>query len=199
VIARWLRQGFSRVAGPAVAALARSGLTPNQLTLAGLAMAWIAGGLIVAGWPVAAAVCVLACGLLDALDGELARHGARATPFGAFLDSIADHYGDVAIYLGIAWIGLAGSEPLVVLLVLVAMFGSVAGSHIRSRAGMLGMDTKEVGIFTRAERIVVIAFGLAAGSLAAAMLVLAIGNNLTALQRLVSVLSYEKQKETGER
>ncbi len=196
MLSRWLRARFAAIVAPLVAALSRAGMTANQLTLAGLALAWIAGGLIVTGWRVPAAVCVLACGLLDALDGELARAGGRETPFGAFLDSIADHYGDAGIYLGLAWLGLAAGEPLIVLLVLVAMFGSLTGSHIRSRAGMLGIDTKDVGVFTRAERVVVIAAGLASGWLDAAMILLALGNNVTALQRLLSVLSYAKERKT---
>jgi len=188
VLSRWLRRWSPRILGPLVAALARLGVSPNQVTLAGLAAAWISGALIVMDRPILAGVVILASGLLDAIDGELARASGREMPLGAFLDSVADHYGDVAIYLGIAWVGIADGEPFLVFFVLLAMFGSIAGSHIRSRAGMLGIETKDVGLFTRAERILVLAFGLLTGLLVPALVVLAVGNNLTALQRLAHVI-----------
>jgi phosphatidylglycerophosphate synthase len=189
VLSRWLRRWSPRILGPLAAALARLGISPNQATLAGLALAWLCGALIAIGLPQLAGAAILASGLLDALDGEIARAGGRETALGAFLDSIADHYGDVAIYLGLAWVGLADGEPFLVFFVLLAMFGSIAGSHIRSRAGMLGIETKDVGLFTRAERILVLAFGLLTGYLVPALVVLAAGNNLTALQRLAHVIS----------
>ena len=188
MLSRWLRRWSPRILGPLVAALARLGVSPNQVTLAGLAAAWISGALIVMDRPILAGVVILASGLLDAIDGELARASGREMPLGAFLDSVADHYGDVAIYLGIAWVGIAEGEPFLVFFVLLAMFGSIAGSHIRSRAGMLGIETKDVGLFTRAERILVLAFGLLTGLLVPALVVLAVGNNLTALQRLAHVI-----------
>ena len=189
MLSRLLRRWSPRLLGPLVGALARIGLGPNQVTLAGLALAWLSAVLIVAGWPMLAGAAILASGFLDALDGELARASGRETALGAFLDSIADHYGDVAIYLGLAWVGIADGEPFLVFFVLLAMFGSIAGSHIRSRAGMLGIETKDVGLFTRAERILVLAFGLLTGYLVPALVVLAAGNNLTALHRLAHVIS----------
>src|SRR5205823_10879334 len=119
----------------------------------------------------------------------IARASGRETALGAFLDSIADHYGDVAIYLGLAWAGIADGEPFLVFFVLLAMFGSIAGSHIRSRAGMLGIETKDVGLFTRAERILVLAFGLLSGYVVLATVLLAAGNNVSALQRLQYTLT----------
>ena len=189
MLSRLLRRWSPRLLGPLVGALARIGLGPNQVTLAGLALAWLSAVLIVAGWPMLAGAAILGSGFLDALDGELARASGRETALGAFLDSIADHYGDVAIYLGLAWAGIADGEPFLVFFVLLAMFGSIAGSHIRSRAGMLGIEAKDVGLFTRAERILVLAFGLLTGYLVPTLVVLAAGNNLTALQRLAHVIS----------
>jgi len=162
----------------------RARITPNQLTLAGLVLAIIAGVLAAIGSLSLAALVLLLSGFLDALDGELARQSDSQTPFGAFLDSISDHYGDFAVYLGIAWQMQRSGEHATVLLTLVAMFGSLVGSQIRSRAGMMGLDTKDVGIFTRAERIIVFVLGLLTGFLMPAIALLAFANNLSALQRL---------------
>jgi phosphatidylglycerophosphate synthase len=129
----------------------RAGITANQLTIAGLILAVISGVLIAGDQMVAAGLLLLLSGTLDALDGELARQGGSDSPFGAFVDSIADHYGDFAVYLGIAWSMIAGGDPLTAMLTIVALFGSVVGSHIRSRGGMMGLETKDVGVFTRAD------------------------------------------------
>ena len=184
MLSRLLRIWSPDLLRPIIRLLMRARITPNQLTLAGLVLAIIAGVLAAIGSLSLAALILLLSGFLDALDGELARQSDSQTPFGAFLDSISDHYGDFAVYLGIAWQMQRSGEHATVLLTLVAMFGSLVGSQIRSRAGMMGLDTKDVGIFTRAERIIVFVLGLLTGFLMPAIALLAFANNLSALQRL---------------
>ena len=184
MLSRLLRTWSPDLLRPIIRLLMRARITPNQLTLAGLVLAIIAGVSAAIGWLPLAAIVLLLSGFLDALDGELARQSESQTPFGAFLDSICDHYGDFAVYLGIAWQTLHSGEHATVLLTLVAMFGSLVGSQIRSRAGMMGLDTKDVGVFTRAERIIVLVLGLLTGFLMPAIALLAFANNLSALQRL---------------
>ena len=184
MLSRLLRTWSPDLLRPIIRLLMRARITANQLTLAGLVLAIIAGAFAAIGWLPLAAFILLLSGFLDALDGELARQSESQTPFGAFLDSICDHYGDFAVYLGIAWQTLHSGEHATVLLTLVAMFGSLVGSQIRSRAGMMGLDTKDVGVFTRAERVIVLFLGLATGFLMPAIALLAFANNLSALQRL---------------
>jgi len=184
MLSRLLRIWSPDLLRPIIRLLMRARITPNQLTLAGLVLAIFAGVLAAIGSLSLAALVLLLSGFLDALDGELARQSDSQTPFGAFLDSISDHYGDFAVYLGIAWQMQRSGEHATVLLTLVAMFGSLVGSQIRSRAGMMGLDTKDVGIFTRAERIIVFVLGLLTGFLMPAIALLAFANNLSALQRL---------------
>ena len=184
MLSRLLRIWSPDLLRPVIRLLMRARITSNQLTLAGLVLAIFAGVLAAIGSLSLAALVLLLSGFLDALDGELARQSDSQTPFGAFLDSISDHYGDFAVYLGIAWQMQRSGEHATVLLTLVAMFGSLVGSQIRSRAGMMGLDTKNVGIFTRAERIIVFVLGLLTGFLMPAIALLAFANNLSALQRL---------------
>ena len=184
MLSRLLRTWSPDLLRPIIRLLMRARITPNQLTLAGLVLAIIAGVSAAIGWLPLAGILLLLSGFLDALDGELARQSESQTPFGAFLDSIFDHYGDFAVYLGIAWQTLHSGEHATVLLTLVAMFGSLVGSQIRSRAGMMGLDTKDVGVFTRAERIIVLVLGLLTGFVMPAVAILAFANNLSALQRL---------------
>lgn len=190
MISRWARLWTPRLLRPLIGALIRAEITPNMLTLTGLASSVLAGVCAGLGWRLAAVLCLLISGILDSLDGELARQGSLQTRLGPFIDSIVDHYGDFALYLGIAWWALFSTpvNKLMALLVLVAMFGSVVGSQVRSRAGMLGIDTKEVGLFTRAERIILLVLGLATGWVTPALAVLALANNLSALQRVYHVL-----------
>jgi CDP-diacylglycerol--glycerol-3-phosphate 3-phosphatidyltransferase len=184
MLSRWLRTFAPDLLRPLIRALMLARVTPNQLTFAGLLAGVVAGICVAFGALELAALALLVSGLLDALDGELARQVGDASAFGAFLDSISDHYGDFAVYLGIVVFALHADEQAIVLLTVVAMFGSLVGSHIRSRAGMMGLETRDVGIFTRAERIIVLVMGLATGFVMAAVAVLAFANNVSALQRL---------------
>ena len=189
MLSRLLRTWSPDVLRPLIRVLEFARITPNQLTLAGLLLAVIAGMQVAIGNLQPAALLLFLSGFLDALDGELARQSHCASPMGAFLDSIADHYGDFAIYLGIALLALHSDDHAMVILTIVAMFGSLIGSHIRSRAGMIGLETKDVGVFTRAERIIVLVLGLATGLLMPSIALLAVANNVSALQRLGYVMS----------
>src|SRR5512141_2185987 len=100
MISRWIRTWNAQYLAPLAAGLNRAGISPDSLTLLGLA-AVAASGLLLGlehwGW----AVALLLLGqVFDSLDGELARARGQATPYGAFLDSVCDHYGDLAVYLG---------------------------------------------------------------------------------------------------
>jgi len=146
--------------------------------------------------PLPAGILLLLAGLCDSLDGALARQTSRVSPFGGFVDSISDHYGDFAIYLGLVWYGMQVADNAIVLLTVVAMFGSLVGSQIRSRAAMLGFDTKDVGLFTRAERVIVLTIGLCTGWTTVALALLALGNNASALQRLGYIVAQRTRVDT---
>lgn len=185
MLSRWIRTWYGKILNPLLWALHQMGATPDMLTIGGLAAHVIAGvlfGLGQLGWGLAA---LLFGQLLDTLDGELARTRALATPFGGFLDSICDHLGDFAVYLGLLAYCLSLNRNTEVLLIAVASFGSVFGSHVRSRAGMVGIDAKAIGVFTRFERTLVIAIGILINQLTIALWVLAILNNFSALQRML--------------
>jgi CDP-diacylglycerol--glycerol-3-phosphate 3-phosphatidyltransferase len=115
----------------------------------------------------------------------LARLSNHETHFGAFLDSIFDHCGDFAVYLGLLWLYLNNNSRTEVILIFLALFGSILGSQVRSRAGMMGIDTKTTGLFTRFERIFVLTIGLVTDKVIFALWVLAVMNNFSSLQRIV--------------
>ena len=188
MLSRWVRTWDSRLLGPLLGVLARAGLTPNMLTIFSLVCLILAGWVVANGYLLAGGVLLVIGGICDGLDGELARQTDRMTPFGGFLDSICDHCGDFAFSLGLLWLYLAAGAQTEIILVFVALFGSLFGSHVRSRAGMLGIETRDVGLITRCERILLWAIGIFTAHLPIALWALAVLNNVAALQRVAHVV-----------
>lgn len=194
MVSRWVRTWDSKVARPVLVFMRRVGITPNELTLGSLVLTVAAGTLFgfgLTGWAI---VVLVLGGLMDVLDGELARLTNSQTPLGSFLDSICDHYGDLALYLGFLWRFFANNNHLGIVLVLLALFGSVFGSHVRSRAGMVGIDLKRVGWFTRLERLLVMILGALFNQLVPAFFILAVMNNFSALQRIFSTIRASRRE-----
>jgi len=166
--------------------LAKMGVSPNALTvfgfLATLSVAWVlsTGRFFLGGF------LVLLSGSLDFLDGALARATGRSTKFGAFLDSTLDRFSDAALFLGLlAYYASQGSYHQI-LLVGAALTGSLITSYARARAEGLGLKD-EVGLFTRTERIVLLAIGLIANQMIVVLWIIAVLSNFTALQRIFHV------------
>ncbi|HLO18381.1 MAG TPA: CDP-alcohol phosphatidyltransferase family protein [Anaerolineales bacterium] len=195
MISRWIRTWYGAVLRPLLHFIARIGITANMLTIASLCVVIIAAILFAFGKIVLGAWILLLGGFLDGIDGELARVSGIKSPFGGFLDSICDHCGDFAIYLGLLLLSLQNNSIIDVILIFVASFASVFGSHVRSRAGMVGIDTKTIGIFTRAERNLVLIVGILICRTTLALWVLAIFNSFSALQRVVYTIYASRQRE----
>jgi CDP-diacylglycerol---glycerol-3-phosphate 3-phosphatidyltransferase len=157
--------GARRVASRSISGLARTRVTPSMLTAAGVSLCAIAAVLVYFQYKnewlfywLGAGVFVVGS-LLDILDGALARAGGKSTVFGAFLDSTTDRIGE-AFMLGAIADALAreGNETAF-LFVFAALAGSFLVSYTRSKAEALGLRG-DVGIGSRAERVVVITAGL---------------------------------------
>jgi CDP-diacylglycerol--glycerol-3-phosphate 3-phosphatidyltransferase len=185
MISRWIRTWYSALLGPFLHFIARFGITANILTVVSLLVVILAGILFAFNETFLGAWVLLFGGFLDGIDGELARVTGIKSPFGAFLDSICDHCGDFAIYLGLLFLYLQSYATAEIILIFVALFASVFGSHVRSRAGMLGIDTKTIGIFTRCERIFLLVIGILVGKVIIALWGLALFNSFSALQRVI--------------
>ena len=184
MLSRWARTWDSRLLAPLMLLLARLGVTPNGLTLTSLLMVVAAGVLLAFGYRVTGGLVFAFGVLLDGLDGELARATRRESRAGAFLDSICDHCGDFAVSVGLLVYVLNQGQVVTALLIVAALFGSMLGSQIRSRAGMLGIDTKDIGFFTRFERALLLGGGILLDQLLFAFIALAVLNNFSAFQRL---------------
>src|SRR5258707_15364112 len=180
----WVR----RRAEALMSAVGRVPLTPNQVTVVGLILTFIAAALAALGQLRWAGVVLIFAGTCDILDGALARSTKASYPYGAFLDSTLDRYSEGAIYLGLAAYFVTINGPFqrwLVLATLAALAGSFLVSYVRARAQSLGF-TCETGLFARPERVVVTVIGLIIGGpvLYGVVFLLAVVTNLTALQRI---------------
>lgn len=174
---------------PVARLLARLGLTPNLVTLIGLAIAGAGAYLIATGHWWGGGLIVLFAGAFDMFDGALARATGKASDFGALLDSTIDRVSEAVVLLGLLAFYLSSNDDLGSILVYVALVGSIMVSYMRARSEGLGIDCK-VGVMTRPERVVAIGTALIVGHwLPITMLVVlgAIGalTTVTAVHRLV--------------
>ena len=166
------------------------GLSPNQVSIFGIILA-VLSALTYWQWKlhsillILAPLLMLASGLLDALDGALARLYGEATNFGGFFDSLLDRYADAVIICGIILGGLTE-----VTWGLAALMGSLLVSYARARAEAAGVKMESVGLAERAERLVLLALASFLSfvwieALSWGVLVLAILTNLTVVQRAI--------------
>ena len=171
-----------------------------MLTWFGFLLALVTAVLIALGNLIAGGIMVLVAGYFDILDGALARRTNQASNFGAVLDSTLDRLSEGIVLLGIAALVLTtGRDSLFTLinrewavaLVVVTLIGSVLVSYIRARAEALGIECQE-GIFTRTERVVVMALCLLVNQIVIALALIAVLSFVTVGQRLFHV--YQKTK-----
>lgn len=180
----------NRLTRPVVQLLVRTSVTPDFLTWLGFLLTVGAGVVIYLGHPFVAGWVVLIAGFFDMLDGALARRINRMTSFGAALDSILDRLSESVLLLAVLVLYVRAGSELLALLTGAAIIGSFMVSYIRARAEGLGLELKE-GLFTRAERVVVLALGLLlnqfASVLAIAIGIIVVFSFFTAGQRLFLV------------
>ncbi len=184
-----------RLASRSVGGLARTRITPNALTAAGVTLCAVAAVLVyfeyrhelLFFWVGATAFVVGS--ILDILDGALARAGGMQTPFGAFLDSTTDRVSEGFMLGAIALVFHRDGNEIALAFAFAALAGSFLVSYTRARAEALGLRG-DVGIGSRAERVVVITAGLVLapwGVLQWAIYLLTVTAWFTVLQRVISV------------
>ena len=176
---------------PVVRILVRIPVAPNTMTWTGFLVVLGAAMLIFTGHLFAAGFVVLLAGFFDILDGALARSTKRTTRFGAVLDSTLDRLGEAVLLLSILLLYVREQTVVWVLLVGLALISSLLVSYIRARAEAQGVDC-QVGIFTRAERVVVLVLGLLLNQLLIALAVIVAFSSITISQRLVYVWQQTK-------
>jgi CDP-diacylglycerol--glycerol-3-phosphate 3-phosphatidyltransferase len=190
-----LRPALSRVTSPVGHALARTGVTPNTVTIIGTlgvvvgALAFYPFGKFLWG-----TVVITVFVLFDLFDGAVARVTGKTSRFGAFLDSNMDRVSDAAIFTGLI-LRFAGRDHNDMLLVCLALFCLISGalvSYARARAEGMGLNAT-IGVAERGERLIVslVAIGLAGLGvpyvLAAGLWLLSLASVVTVAQRYLAV------------
>ncbi len=179
----WLRV----VIDPMADAIARSGISPNALSVAGASFHVLVAWLLAEGRLLSAAVVLLVSSGIDGIDGTVARRTGQVSTFGAFLDSSLDRISEILVYLGLLLYAVRGSGTApAAWLVYLALTGSIMVSYTRARSEAVGFPTK-VGLATRFERMSLLWLGLLFGRLQIVLAIIAVGAWLTAGHRILDV------------
>ncbi len=205
-----VKQGYTdgtrRLASRYVTRLARTRVSPNALTTAGVLLCagaavlipfedrnkflfyWLAAALFIVG------------SILDVLDGALARQSNKATPFGAFLDSLSDRVSEGFVLAAIALVFARAGDDIAVVFCVAAVAGSFLVSYARAKAELIGLKG-DIGIGSRAERVAVISSGLILAPVGVPLqwfiYLLAATAWLTVLQRILSVRKQLRKETDG--
>ncbi|CAN5654630.1 CDP-alcohol phosphatidyltransferase family protein [soil metagenome] len=170
---------YRRLSAPMAVLLARTPVTPIQVT-------WVSAAFAVAGAAAFAlseytlgAILTFIGAITDCADGDLARMTGRTSSWGAFLDSVLDRWTDAAMILGLAF---SDPDDLAAIGGL-ALTGSLLTSYTRARAQSLGVDCPD-GIGGRDARILILVVAALLGQVFAGLLVVTITSAVTAVHRL---------------
>lgn len=206
IIPNPVRRAFEAMLSPLVGGLIKARVNPNVLTTIGtliLLASGLAYGFGLAHW---GGALLLLSGVMDMLDGRVARGSDGVTKFGAFYDSTLDRVGESALFGGIAVFFVMGgvADPWRVYALLAALVALSAGltvSYARARAEGLGLECK-VGFAQRAERILLMGIptlfvGAGPGGfvLLGVVSVLAVLSVITVVQRIAHVRKITRRKE----
>jgi CDP-diacylglycerol---glycerol-3-phosphate 3-phosphatidyltransferase len=193
--------GVRRLAARSIVGLGRTRVTPDALTVLGISLCTVAAVAVYFEyrneilWFWTGAVLFWAGSLLDVLDGALARQSGKGTPFGAFLDSTTDRLGEAVMLGAIGLVFAREGNHIALGAAFAALTASFLVSYTRARAEALSLKG-DVGIGSRAERVVVIVTGLFLapwGLLAWAVYLLNVTAWVTVVQRIIHVRRQLKQ------
>ena len=202
------RGRIKKVFEPIALAMGRAGLTPNGLTLIGFGISVVGAALLAAQAWVIGGIVVFIGGAFDMFDGTLARATGKVSPFGAFMDSVFDRWGEAIVYLGIAWGGVLAGEDAVAILATAALGAAFMVSYTRAKSEGLGFSPgigmAAIGVMPREIRLIVLSLGLiVAGAtanltiLAAALAIIAVGAVITVIQRILQTRSQAASATTS--
>jgi archaetidylinositol phosphate synthase len=146
-----IKEQFKRVFSPIARVVAKSGVTPNMLTLLGPVIATLAAWMYLQQQLALALLLLLLSGFVDALDGAVARATGKTSVFGGVLDSVCDRYSDAIVLLGVilgGWVAILWG--------IIAIIGSLLVSYARARAEAAGITQLGVGLAERPERLIIL-------------------------------------------
>lgn len=180
-----LRATVTRGLNPIGRGLLNIGVGPDVLTLTGLALSIATALFIASGHLIWGVIGLTLSGLVDLLDGSVARTSGRVSSRGAFFDSVIDRASDAVVFGGVAWYLGRDSGRLPVLALVAAVLAMLI-SYERSKAEGLGYNARG-GLMERAERMVMLGIGLAFDVLVPVLWIMVALMAITAVQRFLTV------------
>jgi len=196
MITKLVRRYTNWILEPIARFFIRLGLSPNDVTILGLLLISGVAALLAWGHLRLAGVLMLIGAGADGVDGTMARMLGRSSRFGAFFDSTLDRYSEAITLFGLfVYFSRLGNQEALIL-IYVAIVGSLMVSYTRARAEGVGLECQE-GFLTRVERVIVLMIALIVGQVRIGLWLLAILSQLTALQRIYVVWKASKAQETA--
>lgn len=180
-------------------------LTPNAVTYTSLLGHVVIAYLLATGHVIWAGGLLIIFGLMDTLDGELARLQNRAGPQGMLLDSVTDRVKEILLYVGAAYFLAHGTNPQTVVWAVAACGTSLLVSYlnawgevvIKSAGVTVAAPTNKTfrgGLMSFEIRMLVVIIGLFAGQLVPALIVLTLLSAVTVVQRYTNVKKTLKRR-----
>jgi len=176
-------------------------ITPNQWTTLSIIFAFAGLYFIINFDFVSAFAAFFIAGILDFVDGSVARAKNMSSNTGAYIDTVVDRYVEGIMLLGLFFISL----PEIILpssvWIFLALFGSIVTTYAKAAAKEKELVDQELkgGLMSRGERIILIfmIFILLAFSQAyiatIILIIIAVLSNFTALQRFFSAIEKNKK------
>jgi CDP-diacylglycerol--glycerol-3-phosphate 3-phosphatidyltransferase len=181
------REVVDRGLVPIGRSLRRTGISADVVTLIGIVMATAAAVAIGLGYLRLGFLLLVLTGIPDALDGAVAKASGTSSSRGAYFDSVADRLTDALLFGGVAWHLATVRTDHMMMLPVAIMATAMFISYQRAKAESLGYDAKG-GLMERAERFIVLAFGLVFSEILIAVLWVMLALSVfTAGQRFVKV------------
>ncbi len=187
-----------KISEPMARLLARTRLTPNQMTWGAFGIALLSCISFIFGQNIIGGLLAQLSSIVDGIDGSLARLKGMSSTFGGFLDSVLDRYADTLIVLGLTWWSLSHETyPGIWLVGFLAIAGTICVSYTRARIASNHQHLFDKGLKSLASRdirLFLIMLGGITGQAYFCLIVIAVLTNLVVFYRLIYIYRYLREE-----
>ncbi len=188
-----------KVSEPMARLLAKTRVTPNQMTWAAFGIALLSFVSFILGYNIIAGLLAQLSSIVDGIDGSLARLKGMTSEFGGFLDSVLDRYADILIVLGLTFWSLSREAHSGIWLAgLLAITGIICISYTRARISSNHRHLFDKGfksLASRDIRLFLTMLGAIIGQAYFCLIVIAVLTNVVVFYRLIYMYRYLGQKD----
>jgi len=178
-----------KISNPIARLLARTIITPNQVSFTSFGLAVLSFLSFIYNWNIAAGLLAQLSSIIDGVDGSLARLKDMSSDFGGFLDSILDRYADILVILGLTiWSASNEVYPYIWLAGFLAITGTIGVSYSRARIsaelrhhfdrGLLSLASRDI-------RLLIVMIGAIISQGYFSLIVIATLTHLVIISRLI--------------